>query len=86
MQPALQELAGGWRGGGCLLDYTPFFNNFQRKKINNFNEKQADVLSNRIIQKITKHFANHLKDNNTSTDESIELISKVFQLEYSINE
>jgi len=59
---------------------------FQRKKINTFDEKQAVVLSDRIIQKITKHFANHLKDNNTSTDESIELISKVFQLEYSINE
>ena len=54
--------------------------------IDTFNEEQADVLSNRIIQKITKHFANHLKDNNTSTDESIELISKVFQLENSLHE
>ena len=59
---------------------------FQRRKIDTFNEEQADVLSNRIIQKITKHFANHLKDNNTSTDESIELISKVFQLENSLHE
>ena len=59
---------------------------FQRKKIVAFNEDQADVLSDRIIQKITKHFANHLKDNNTSTDESIELISKVFQLENSLHE
>ncbi len=59
---------------------------FQRKKIDAFNEDQADVLSDRIIQKITKHFANHLKDNNTSTDESIELISKVFQLENSLHE
>ena len=59
---------------------------FQRKKINSFNEEQADMLSDRIIQKITKHFANHLKDNNTSSDESIDLISKVFQLENSIHE
>ena len=55
--------------------------NYQRKKITSFNEGQAEVLSDRIIQKITKHFANHLKDNNTSSNQSIELISKVFQLE-----
>jgi len=54
---------------------------YQRKKVSDFNENQAVILSDRIIQKITKHFANHLKDNNTSSDQSIELISKVFQLE-----
>ncbi len=54
---------------------------FQRKKSTNFNEEQAEVLSNRIIQKITKHFANHLKDDSASSSASIELISKVFQLE-----
>ena len=54
---------------------------YQRKKVSQFNEEQAAILSDRIIQKITKHFANHLKDNNTSSDQSIELISKVFQLE-----
>ena len=54
---------------------------FQRKKMTDFNEEQAEILSNRIIQKITKHFANHLKDDATSSSESIELISKVFQLE-----
>ncbi len=53
---------------------------YQRKKQVNFNEDQAKVLSDRIIQKITKHFANHLKEDNSS-GESIELISKVFQLE-----
>ena len=35
--------------------------NFQRKKISNFDEEQAELISNRIIQKITNHFANHLK-------------------------
>jgi glutamyl-tRNA reductase len=53
---------------------------FQRKKISNFDEEQADLISARIIQKITSHFASHLKDENTSVDESIEFIEKVFQI------
>jgi glutamyl-tRNA reductase len=53
----------------------------QRKKITNFNEEQAEIISNNIIQKITNHFAHHLKDDDISTDESLELIKKVFQLE-----
>lgn len=53
---------------------------YQRKKQQDFNEDQAHILSERIIQKITKHFANHLKDD-TASNESIALISKVFQLE-----
>ncbi len=55
--------------------------NLQRKKYADFDEEQADIISSRIIQKITNHFANHLKDDNTSADESIELIQKVFQLQ-----
>ena len=58
---------------------------FQRKKINNFNEEQAEIISNRIIQKITTHFANHLKDDSIPTAESIELIRSVFQLENQKN-
>jgi glutamyl-tRNA reductase len=54
---------------------------FQRKKIINFDEQQAEIISNRIIQKITTHFANHLKDDNTTVDESIEWIERVFQIE-----
>ncbi len=54
---------------------------FQSKKIIGFNEEQAEIISNRIIQKITTHFANHLKDDNTMVDESIEWIEKVFQIE-----
>lgn len=56
---------------------------FQRKKIANFNDEQAEIISNRIIQKIMNHFANHLKDDSNTTDESLELIQKVFQLEDS---
>lgn len=55
--------------------------NFQRKKITDFNDEQAEIVSNRIIQKIMKHFANHLKGDTETTDESLELIQKVFQLE-----
>lgn len=53
---------------------------YQRKKIENFNEEQAEIISNRIIQKITTHFANHLKNEETMVEESIEWIEKVFQL------
>jgi len=52
----------------------------QRSKLSNFNEEQAEIISNRIIQKITTHFANHLKNENGSANESIALIEKVFQL------
>jgi glutamyl-tRNA reductase len=55
--------------------------NVQRKKIANFDEEQAELISARIIQKITNHFANHLKEDETVVDESIEWIEKVFQLE-----
>lgn len=53
---------------------------YQRRKNNQFDEDQAEVLSDRIIQKITKHFANHLKADDTATGDSIEMIQKVFQL------
>ncbi len=57
--------------------------NFQRKKLSNFDEAQAEIISTRIIQKITTHFANHLKDDNTMVDESIEWIEKIFRIETS---
>lgn len=57
----------------------------QRKKLSNFNEEQAEIISNNIIQKITNHFAHHLKEDLESKDESLELIKKVFQLEISKN-
>ncbi len=54
---------------------------YQSKKQSDFNEEQADVISNRIIQKITKQFANHLKDDTVDADTSLAIIKKVFQLE-----
>ncbi|GIM53413.1 glutamyl-tRNA reductase [Capnocytophaga cynodegmi] len=53
---------------------------FQRKKIHNFDEQQAEIISSRIIQKITTHFVNHLKDSQAS-EESINWMQQVFQLE-----
>ncbi len=49
--------------------------------MSDFNEVQAEVISNNIIQKITNHFAHHLKDDDVSADDSLDLIKKVFQLE-----
>ncbi len=54
---------------------------FQSRKIVDFNKGQAEAVSDRIIHKITRQFANHLKDSEIDTDESLELIRKVFQLE-----
>ena len=54
---------------------------FQSKKLSDFNSEQADIISNRIIQKITKQFANHLKDDSVDANTSLQFIQKVFQLE-----
>ncbi|WP_339711274.1 glutamyl-tRNA reductase [uncultured Kriegella sp.] len=54
---------------------------YQSKKSSDFDPEQADIISNRIIQKITKQFANHLKETDIDADNSLELIQKVFQLE-----
>lgn len=55
--------------------------NFQKKKIIDFDQEQAEIISNRIIQKITTHFANHLKNEDTALEESIQWIEKVFELD-----
>jgi len=53
--------------------------NFQKKKITGFDEHQAEILTSRFIQKITTQFVKHLKDDNTSVSQSLEVINKVFQ-------
>ena len=55
--------------------------NNQRKKDASFNLDQADLISSNIVQKITNHFAHHLKEDNISSGESLELIHKIFQIE-----
>jgi len=52
----------------------------QRRKRSNFDQEQAEVISDRLIQKITTHFANHLKDDNVETESSIQLIESIFNL------
>ncbi|WP_136467848.1 glutamyl-tRNA reductase [Flagellimonas onchidii] len=54
---------------------------FHSKKLSDFNPDQAEIISERIIQKITKQFANHLKSSEVDTEDSLALIQKVFQLE-----
>lgn len=53
--------------------------NFHRKKITDFDENQAEQLTSRFIQKITTQFVKHLKDEETSVSQSLEVIHKVFQ-------
>ncbi|WP_296385105.1 glutamyl-tRNA reductase [Winogradskyella sp.] len=57
----------------------------QRKKLANFNEDQAELITNNLIQKITNQFAHHLREDSNTSDESIELIKKIFQLETTNN-
>ncbi len=54
---------------------------YQSKKTIDFDSAHAELISDRIIQKITKQFANHLKDDSVDSDSSLELIQKVFQIE-----
>lgn len=58
----------------------------QRKKTPELLEKEATELGDRIIQKITNQFAHHLRNANGSTQESIAVISSIFQLEEETND
>ena len=53
----------------------------QRKKLDGFNEEQAQILTNRIVQKITTQVANHLNKSNGDGQDHNDLIRKVFNLE-----
>ncbi|MGL5276581.1 glutamyl-tRNA reductase [Myroides sp.] len=54
---------------------------YHKKKYDNFDSEQAELISMRIIQKITTQFANHLRHEDTVVDQSIEWIEKVFHIE-----
>ncbi|WP_431108261.1 glutamyl-tRNA reductase [Winogradskyella poriferorum] len=64
-----------------LTDFKNSELNTQRKKLSDFNEDQAELITNNIIQKITNQFAHHFREDNDTSDESLELIKKIFQLE-----
>ncbi len=54
--------------------------NFHKKKIQDFNEEHAEAITSRMIQKITTQFVKHLKEDDTSINESIAVMSKVFEM------
>ena len=64
-----------------LHDFATSELELQRRKNEAFNDTQAELVSSKIIQKITNHVAHHLKEGETSPDESIALIQKVFRLQ-----
>lgn len=54
---------------------------YHNKKVTDFNAEQAEMISDRIIQKITKHFSVYLRQNGNPSDDALTIISKVFHLE-----
>ncbi len=54
---------------------------FHSKKIKDFNIEHAEFVTSRMIQKITTQFVKHLKDEETAVDQSINVISKIFNTE-----
>ena len=54
---------------------------FQSKKIKDFNVEHAEIMTSRMIQKITTQFVKHLKAEETSVDQSISIISQIFSTE-----
>ena len=54
---------------------------FQSKKLKDFNVEHAEVITSKLIQKITTQFVKHLKDEETTVDQSIEVISKMFDIQ-----
>lgn len=53
----------------------------QEKKINNFNSEHAEAHANRIIQKITTQFMNHLREEKGNTaDDTLDMMQRVFKI------
>ena len=57
-----------------------------KKKQQDFNVNEANKISDVLIQRITNHFAQHLKNDDVPTSECLDLIQKIFQLESASNE
>ncbi len=55
--------------------------NHQSKKLEDFNPDHVEIVTSRVIQKITTQFVKHLKQDDTAADVSIDVISKIFNLE-----
>ncbi len=54
---------------------------FHKRKIKDFDVEQAEIITSRFIQKITTQFAKHLKDENTSVNQSVEVMKRVFNVQ-----
>ena len=54
---------------------------FQKKKIEGFHEEHAEILADRLIQKIATQVVGHLKNANGTSQDSIEILKQVFELE-----
>ncbi len=54
---------------------------YHSKKIKDFNVEHAEFVTTRMIQKITTQFVKHLKAEETVVDQSINVISKIFNSE-----
>ena len=46
-----------------------------------FNPEHVEIVTSRVIQKITTQFVKHLKQEETAVDVSIDVVSKIFNLE-----
>ena len=54
-------------------------------KTKDFNSVHAQLVTSRFIQKITTQFVKHLKDEQTATNQSIEVIAKIFEIKEDDN-
>ncbi len=54
---------------------------FQKKKNKVFDADQAEAITSRMIQKITTQFVKHLKSEDTSVNQSIDVVKKMFEME-----
>lgn len=53
----------------------------QSKKLNDFNKEHAEVLGNRLVQKITTQFAKNMRSERIELNDCLDLITEVFELE-----
>jgi glutamyl-tRNA reductase len=54
---------------------------FQKKKNKIFDTEQAEAITSRMIQKITTQFVKHLKSEDTSVNQSIDVVKKMFEMD-----
>lgn len=53
----------------------------QAKKLEDFNHEHVEIVTSKVIQKITTQFVKHLKQDETTVDVSIDVMKKIFNLE-----